>query len=334
MAKPVYSLLSFIPGYVKKVIQYGREHAWKNRQGNLKLATISMNIIKLTIDDRHDPITLRMLNHFKCDHQTLLERMKLEFASRHGFLRQKRRDTMSVLRTCDTCGESFKADPAIASEMNLKYKVKEHPNTCYSCLTDRDLNEKIYMAKSFLDTANFFEYTINGVIADSRESAELKAADTKLMRKHVLHYLYAMVIEISIKIIYGIEKNMAAPPTHEIISLYDELLPETQQQISNRYNLQVLQTENHVLKHFKGKKLTDGRAADIPLPRLEEALELNERDVRDFKYTGQLKGKGGALGSLIWDEELQRQWTIQIPDLIIFPKLLLEYATSLKDGGL
>ena len=239
---------------------------------------------------------------------------------------------MSTSKTCGTCGKSFTVDPAIVHEKNLKYKVKEHPHTCYSCLTDRDLNEKIYMAKSFLDTANFLEHTINAVIADSQEAANLKVDETRLMRKTVLHYLYAMVFEISIKIIYGIEKNMAAPPTHEIISLYNELLPETQQQISNRYNLQVLQTENRVLKHFKGKELTGDRTADITLPRLEEALELNEKDVRDFKYTGQLKGKGGALGSLIWDEELQRLWTIPKPNLVIFPKLLLEYAISLKEA--
>ena len=89
MPKPVYSKLSFIPGYVKKVIQYGREHLWHNNQGTLKLATICMNIIKHTVDDRYDPTTVRMLNHFKCDHQTLINRMKLEFASRHGFLRKK-----------------------------------------------------------------------------------------------------------------------------------------------------------------------------------------------------------------------------------------------------
>ena len=48
-----------------------------------------MNIIISIIEDRHDPTTVRMLNHFKCNHQTLLERMKLEFASRHGFIRGK-----------------------------------------------------------------------------------------------------------------------------------------------------------------------------------------------------------------------------------------------------
>ena len=89
MPKPVYSQLSFIPGHVKKVIQYGREHLWHNKRSVYKLATICMKIIISIIEDRHDPTTVRMLNHFKCNHQTLRERMKIEFASHHGFLRNK-----------------------------------------------------------------------------------------------------------------------------------------------------------------------------------------------------------------------------------------------------
>ena len=237
---------------------------------------------------------------------------------------------MSTSKTCDTCGESFTEDPAIAREKNLQHEVKENPNVCYSCLIEQDIKDKIHMAKSFLNTSEFLEHTINGIIADSKEAAELKKEETRLMRKHVLHFLYAMVIEICIKIIHGIEKNEVAPRNHEIINLYKKLLPQTKQEISNRYNLQVLQTENSVIKHFKGKRLTGDRIVDITLPRLEEALESNERDIRDFKYTSRLKGKSSALGSLIWDEKLQRQWTVPIPDLIIFPKLLLEYAISLK----
>ena len=237
---------------------------------------------------------------------------------------------MSVLRTCDKCQKSFEVDLNIVREKNLEYKVEEQPNVCYLCLIEQDIEDKIRMAKSFLDTANFLEHTINGVIADSLESAELKRVETKLMRKHVLHFLYAIIIEICIKIIHGIEKNEVAPRIHKIINLYKKLLPQTKREISNRYKLQISQMEKHVLKPFNEKTLTDGRSVNIQLPTLKEALELNEWIVKDFKYDAKLRGKSSALGSLIWDEKLQRQWTVPIPDLVIFPKLLLEYAISLK----
>lgn len=239
---------------------------------------------------------------------------------------------MSTSKTCDTCGESFTADPAIVREKNLKYEVQDHPNVCYSCLIENDLTFKIHMALSFMDTANLIEMTRDSVKPESTEEDKLKAEYPELQRKHVAHFLYAMIFEISIKVIYGIEKNKVAPYNHKILDLYKQLSQGAKQAIRSFYDTQVSHTNTRLPEFFSGKKAESGNTINIKLANLEEALELNEKVIRDFKYNAQLKGKSSAFGSLIWDEELQRQWTIPIPDLVIFPKSLLEYAISLKEA--
>ena len=239
---------------------------------------------------------------------------------------------MSTSKTCDTCGESFTEDPAIVREKNLKYEVQEHPNVCYSCLIENDLTFKTHMAMSFMESANLLEQRRDNVMPESTEQAKLKSEYPELQRKHVAHFLYAMVFEISIKIIYGIEKNKIAPPTHKLLDLYNDLSRDARRAIRSFYCTQVSHTNIRLPEFFSGKKTESGKTINIKLANLEEALELNEKVIRDFKYNAQLKGKSSVLGSLIWDEELQRQWTIPIPDLVIFPKSLLKYAISLKEA--
>lgn len=237
---------------------------------------------------------------------------------------------MTVKRTCEECGKSFKSDSAIVREKNLQYEVQEHSNVCYSCLIENDLTFKIHMAMSFMDTANLLEVTRAGVKSESTKKDKSESEYTNLRRKHVAHFIYALIFEISIKIIYGIEKKKVAPHNHKILDLYNQLSPRVQQGIRNFYDLQVSHTKKILLEFFNGVKTESGKTINIKPANLEEALELNEKVVRDFKYNARLKGKSSALGSLIWDTEHELQWDIPKPELIIFPKLLLDYAISLQ----
>lgn len=57
-------------------------------QGTLKNSTVSMNVINRTLDDRYDPLTQRILNDEGGTYYSRRDKMKLEYATRHGYLRQ------------------------------------------------------------------------------------------------------------------------------------------------------------------------------------------------------------------------------------------------------
>lgn len=245
---------------------------------------------------------------------------------------------MSVLRTCDTCGVSFKADPAIVREKNLQDEVKEGPNVCYSCLINTDLNRKIFMAKSFLHSAGVLERIPKAILLNEQEKQELsqeeihlKEEDALCRKKYTVHFLYATVIELSIKIIWAILKNKIAPHKHNILSLYEEFPEEQQQEIKRLYDLQIPNAK-YIISQAKGQIDSLGGIVDIRLnlQSLEDTLKSNQQTMTDFKYDGQFNGKSSALCSIMWDDD--EVMLLPTPKLTIFPKLLLEYAISLKEA--
>ena len=192
--------------------------------------------------------------------------------------------------------------------------------------TDSDLNRKISMAKSFLDSAQLLEITIHHVIAKSREEAESKVDDTRFRRKMTAHFLYAVVFELCIKIIWEIEHNCPPKPNHDVLSRYRELSKGSRQQISEMYATQVKNTKHIISLANSGK--TDNVNLGIELQSLEEALASNQETVKNFKYDGRLNGKSSVLCSVLWDDN--EIYILPRPEIIVFPTLLLEYAVSLN----
>ena len=198
-----------------------------------------------------------------------------------------------------------------------------------------DLDHKIFMAQSFLDTARLHELTPNCVIGESREKADKKKDDALLGKKLVTHFLYALVFEISIKIIHEIENGKEAPRHHKISLLYKDLSPSVQQKISDLYDVQVSNMEK-VISQSNGSRDRAGRIVNLKLDlqTLEDALEVNEQTVTNFKYDGKInaksKGKSSVLCSMMWTDNRIYALPQLIADAIIFPKTLLEYAISLK----
>lgn len=198
-----------------------------------------------------------------------------------------------------------------------------------------DLNRKIFMAKSFLNSAIFHEKTLNivtGDMADSLEDAKSKLSDIVFRRKLVTHFLYAIVFELSIKIIWEIEQGKEAPYHHNIWELYDALSQPSQQKISDMYDIQVSHITN-LITQCKGQIDSEGGIVDITLDlqSLEDALQANEQTVKNFKYDGRFNGKSSVLCSLMWDDKEIHVLPKAIADAITFPKSLLEYAISLKN---
>lgn len=194
-----------------------------------------------------------------------------------------------------------------------------------------DLDHKIFMAQSFLDTAQLHELTQNCVIGSSPEEAEEKKDDTALGKKLVTHFLYAMVFELSIKIIYEIEQGKEAPRHHKILCLYKDLSDKSQQKIADLYDIQVSNMKK-VISQYNGGRNRGGKIVNLKLDlqTLEDALEVNEQTVTHFKYDGKINGKSSVLCSTMWTKDRIYVLPQLIADAIVFPKALLEYAISLK----
>jgi HEPN domain-containing protein len=245
---------------------------------------------------------------------------------------------MKQEKMCDKCGESFKTAVAMAREMNLLREADENPNVCCSCLLENDLNPKIFMAKSFLHSAGVLERILKAILLNEEEEKELsqeeirlKEEDALCRKKYVIHFLYATVIELSIKVIWTSEKNKVAPRRHDILSLYEDLSDEQQQEIRKIYDRQVFNTE-YLISQSNGQIDSLGKIVDIrpTLQLLEDMLKSNQQTMTGFKYDSQFNGKSSALSSIMWYEN--EIFLLPTPKLTIFPKFLLEYAISLKDA--
>ena len=193
------------------------------------------------------------------------------------------------------------------------------------------LDRKIFMAQSFLNSATLHELSPTLVRGHSIEEAQAKEDDNALGKKFVTHFLYAMVFELSIKIIYEIEQGEAAPHHHNISGLYKKLSPVAQQKISDLYDAQVSNMKK-VISECNGRRNRGGEIVNLnpDLQSLEDALKSNEQTVTDFKYDGGFNGKSSVLCSIMWTDDLIYALPKLIAEAIIFPRTLLEYAISLK----
>ena len=193
-----------------------------------------------------------------------------------------------------------------------------------------DLDRKILMAKSILDSAQILERTTNAVIAGSLEEANAKSDDTRLGRKMTAHFLYSIIFELCIKIIWECEHNIAPKPNHDILFLYEELSDDSKRKITELYNSQVNNIETIISMANSGIKNRRGDIVklSVKLQSLEDALTSNQETIINFKYDGRLYGKSSVFCSVLWTED--RIYTLPKPELIVFPELLLKYAISLK----
>ena len=197
-------------------------------------------------------------------------------------------------------------------------------------MDNTSLTEKIKMAKTFLESVQLLEGTLNQIFAKSQEEAESKADDTRYTRKMTAHFLYAIVFELCIKIIWEIEHNEPPKPNHDILSRYRELSKESRQAISDMYDNQVKFTQNIISRSNSGVTDNYGETVSlcIELQSLEDTLKSNPETMRDFKYDGKLTQKSSAFGSIMWSKD--RKYLLSDPNFIVFPEQLLTYAISLN----
>ena len=185
----------------------------------------------------------------------------------------------------------------------------------------KGLEEKLRTAESFMETARFLDLTA-GKLAIEKSAAAAKARIEKqrYQAKTVCHFLYAVVFELAIKIIWTIDKGEDCRPTHDILSLYKELSSEKQLRIRSLYDSQV-SSLNVEGTQQDGSSISVENLVD--LQTLEEALESNKDTITNFKYDGQFHGKSSAIDGVIWKGETV--W-IMPERFVVFPEELLAYA--------
>ena len=199
---------------------------------------------------------------------------------------------------------------------------------------DSELSRRIKMAKYFLDSVTLLELSLGQIIqivAESEESARAKVDDTTFGRKMTAHFLYAIIFELCIKIIWEIEHKTTPPFTQDILSLYNELSDDSRRKITELYDKQVRNIEAVISDANSGIKNKGGDIVNLSvnLQSLQEALASNAETIKNFVYEGIIGGKSSVFSSILWTHD--RIYTIPKPELIIFPKYLLDYAISLKD---
>ena len=188
-----------------------------------------------------------------------------------------------------------------------------------------DLDRKIFMAQSFLDMALYLERAPNFARGESIEKAQSNLVYGPLRKKSVIHFLYSIVFEISIKIIWEIEQGKEAPHKHNILCLYEDLSDESQQKISDMYDSQVSNMKKLI------SEVPEFANYNWNLQSLEEALKVNEKVIINFKYDGEISGKSSVFCSMLWaDGEILTSPQV-VAEIIIFPKTLFNYAISLKN---
>ena len=258
--------------------------------------------------------------------------LKIQFAA--WLFVNKTRDAKEIAKTVNvgerTIHRYAETDTWNNTLQTLKYEGKRNFRVRQAG-SEKALYRKIYMAENFLDSAQLLEATTNFVSADSQEDAEARLAENTLRRKTVTHFLYAMVIEISIKVIWEIEKGNTPEYNHDIWSRYTELSLDSRYKISDLYETQVANI-NTIVTRCNRQKDNGGRIVNITLDlqSLEDALKANEQTVINFKYDGKFEGKSSALCSVMRTDSLIYALPRSIANAIIFPRQLLDYVISLN----
>ena len=181
--------------------------------------------------------------------------------------------------------------------------------------------QKLEMAEAFLETAMLIEgpYLLE---SNSREEVDARASKLRWQKKKVCHFLYAMVFELAIKIMWEVENSRESEHIHNILQIYKELSRKKRSKIRQLYDTQVSEITNQVGQR-NGARI---RVEDLTeFQSLKQALKANYATVIAFKYHGLYKGKSSVIGGVIWNEDVEQIYIF--PErFVIFPKEIVKYA--------
>ena len=191
-------------------------------------------------------------------------------------------------------------------------------------------SEKLGTAKTFLETVMLLErcpYPVE--VGGSQEEIQERVDELRWHKKKVCHFLYAIIFELAIKIIWEVENGEECKHHHHILEFYTELSCEKQSKIRELYNVQA-----SLIRTQEGEQRTGNFVHINDLTEyqsLEEALKANSTTVMDFKYDGLYRGKSSVIGGVIWNNETDLI-VIFPEEFIIFPKELQKYAREIVES--
>lgn len=155
--------------------------------------------------------------------------------------------------------------------------------------------------------------------------------DQILDRTKVCHFLYAMVFEFAIKILWEVENGKECEHHHRILEFYTELSGEKQSRITELYNAQA-----SLIRNQEGvQRTSDSVHVDhlTEFQSLKEALEANCDTITNFRYEGLFHGKSSVIEGVIWNEDEELIYIFP-QRYAIFPKELLSYAREVVESEL
>ncbi len=136
--------------------------------------------------------------------------------------------------------------------------------------------------------------------------------------------LNAVVLAIATKVLWELDNNLECRHTHNIIALYGELDERSQRDIRTIYDEKLAILAGLEGPDKKGQRMRLGDL--VKFQSLREAPKANEATMKNFKYDGEFKGKGSAMGGVIWDSKVF--WTLPPLNFVRFPEALCEYTAD------
>ena len=166
------------------------------------------------------------------------------------------------------------------------------------------IEERLKSAEYFLKTAKYLDSDPPVAVPLNSSSTEVeKIKDKQRWSSSITcHMLYAIIFEISIKIIWELDNNKECRFTHNISELFDELSYDSQQCLGN-----IFDEKSTAIAQLQGtdKSGNPVRIGDlVEFQSIREALEANEDVMKNFKYETRYNGKSSLMGSVIWSAEL------------------------------
>ena len=130
-------------------------------------------------------------------------------------------------------------------------------------------------------------------------SVEKAQSDQRLGNALTGVVLYTITVELVIKHLWEKEKGSVAKPTHNILALFLELSPETQNNVRRLYDESAVAYEAAVAE---GIKQLGPKVMSVSIASLEDALEWNADAIRNFKYDLTPKRQSVPTG-MFWTSE-------------------------------
>ena len=192
----------------------------------------------------------------------------------------------------------------------------------------QSIKDKLEMAEAFLESAALLEQPLyRTVLGDSEEEIEARKDKQRYQRKKACHFLYAIIFELAIKIIWEVEKGEECEHKHHILKFYKQLPCESQLKIKELYGAQASMIRTQEGRR-KGNRISVNDLTKFQ--SLGEALKANYGTVTGFKYNGLYEGKSSVVGGVIWNEEIGSSWIL--PErFVVFPREILKYAKERVD---